>query len=248
MKKNKISATGVFINGFIKENPVFVSLLGMCPLLATTKTLEAAVGMGILVILVLMGSNVIISLLRKIIPSEVKIPCYIVVIATFVTIIKMLTAAFVPALFDSLGVFISLIVVNCIILGRAEAFASKNGVFASFIDALGTGLGYALALCLLGFFREIIGTGGLSIGQYFTFLGNADGTARSFTPFANYALSVFNSALGGFLTLGFIMAFLEWRKNVQADKKAYAEKARIEALKAAKLASKENPTIVKEAI
>ena len=125
----------IFLAGLITENPTFVSLLGMCPTLATTKSVEAALGMGILVILVLIGSNILISLLRKLIPSEVKIPCYIVIIASLVTIIKMLTEAFVPALYSSLGVFISLIVVNCIILGRAEAFASKNGVKASFFDA-----------------------------------------------------------------------------------------------------------------
>ena len=125
--KKKVSAKAIFLAGLITENPVFVSLLGMCPTLATTKSVESALGMGILVILTLIGSNILISLLRKLIPAEVKIPCYIVIIATFVTIIKMLCQAFVPDLYSSLGVFISLIVVNCIILGRAEAFASKIG-------------------------------------------------------------------------------------------------------------------------
>lgn len=243
----KSGASKAFINGLIKENPVFVSLLGMCPTLATTKSLEAALGMSILVILVLMGSNVIISLLRKVIPAEVKIPSYIVIIAAFVTIIKLLTQAFIPALYDSLGVFISLIVVNCIILGRAESFASKNGVGASFMDALGSGIGFTFALCLMGLIREIIGTGGLSMGAYFTFLADAEGNVRSFTPLADYALSLFTSAPGGFITLGFILAFIAWRKNVKEEKIEDAKKAQIEALKAEKLAKANDGAPVKEA-
>ena len=167
MAKEKVSYKKTFLAGLIAENPVFVSLLGMCPTLATTKSIEAALGMGLLVILTLMGSNVLISLLRKVVPAEVKIPCYIIIIATFVTMIKMLCQAFIPALYDSLGVFISLIVVNCIILGRAEAFASKHGPGASFMDALGTGLGFTMAICIIAFFREIIGTGAITIGEYF---------------------------------------------------------------------------------
>lgn len=234
MNKEKKSLKNVFLNGIIAENPVFVSLLGMCPTLATTKTLEAAIGMSILVILVLIGSNVIISLLRKVIPAEVKIPAYIVIIATFVTIIKMLCEAFLPELYSSLGVFISLIVVNCIILGRAESFASKNGPGASFMDAIGSGLGFAMALCIMGLIRELIGTGGITVGQYFTFLADASGEARSFTPLANYSIRLFSQAVGGFITLGFILAFLAWRKNVKADKEALAQKQRIEELKAKK--------------
>ena len=126
-KKQSVSKK-TLIAGIIQENPVFVSLLGMCSALATTTSIESALGMGLLVIFTLVCSNVLISLLRKLIPAEVKIPCYIIIIATFVTIVKMLTEAFLPALYQSLGVFISLIVVNCIILGRAESFASKNNV------------------------------------------------------------------------------------------------------------------------
>lgn len=157
--KKKVSAKAILLAGLISENPVFVSLLGMCPTLATTKSVESALGMGLLVILTLIGSNVLISLLRKFIPAEVKIPCYIVIIATFVTIIKMLCQAFVPDLYSSLGVFISLIVVNCIILGRAESYASKNPVLPSIFDGLGMGLGFTIALSILGGFREIIGAG-----------------------------------------------------------------------------------------
>lgn len=217
----------IFLAGLITENPTFVSLLGMCPTLATTKSVEAALGMGILVILVLIGSNILISLLRKLIPSEVKIPCYIVIIASLVTIIKMLTEAFVPALYSSLGVFISLIVVNCIILGRAEAFASKNGVKASFFDALGSGVGFTVALCVVAFIREFLGTGALSFGVYFPI-----GTELHWQIYpSQFALSIFVQSAGGFLALAMVLAFLAWRKNRAEAKKVALEKARIEELK-----------------
>ncbi len=221
----------VFLAGIITENPVLVGLLGMCPTLATTKSLESAFGMGILVILTLMGSNVLISLLRKIIPQEVKIPCYIVIIATFVTVIKMFAEAFVPELYSSLGVFISLIVVNCIILGRAEAFASKNGPLASLLDALGMGIGFTMALCIMGVIREILGTGGLSFGVYFTFLPSV-----SWTPLQAYAIKLFVLPAGGFLTLGLILAVMAAYKNHKEAKKQALEKQRIEELKAKKAA------------
>ena len=246
MEKEKVSYKKTFLAGLITENPVFVSLLGMCPTLATTKSIEAALGMGLLVILTLMGSNVLISLLRKVIPSEVKIPCYIVIIATFVTIIKMLCQAFIPALYDSLGVFISLIVVNCIILGRAEAFASKHGPGASFIDALGTGLGFTMAICIIAFFREIIGTGAVTIGEYFP-IGTK--IVLQMIP-QKYAISLFVQSAGGFLTLGCVLAFMAWRKNVKEDKKALEQKKKIEELKvkkAAELAAKKAQEQVKEA-
>lgn len=232
MKKEKVSLKKTFLAGIITENPVFVSLLGMCPTLATTKSIEAALGMGLLVILTLMGSNVLISLLRKVIPGEVKIPCYIVIIATFVTIIKMLCQALVPALYDSLGVFISLIVVNCIILGRAESFASKNGPGASFIDACGQGLGFTMAICIIAAIREILGTGAITIGEYFPI-----GTKIVFqiVP-SQFAISLFVQSAGGFLTLGAVLAFMAWRKNVKEDKAAIEQKKRIEELKAKKAA------------
>ena len=223
VSKNK----AVLLAGIITENPTFVSLLGMCPTLATTKSVEAALGMGILVILVLIGSNILISLLRKLIPAEVKIPCYIVIIASLVTIIKMLTEAFVPALYSSLGVFISLIVVNCIILGRAEAFASKNGVKASFFDALGSGVGFTVALCVVAFIREFLGTGALSFGVYFPI-----GTELHWQIYpSQFALSIFVQSAGGFLALAMVLAFLAWRKNRSEAKKVALEKARIEELK-----------------
>ena len=231
VSKNK----AVLLAGIITENPTFVSLLGMCPTLATTKSVEAAIGMGLLVILTLIGSNTIISLLRKVIPSQVKIPCYILIIATFVTILKMLTEAFIPDLYSSLGVFISLIVVNCIILGRAEAFASKNGPKASFFDALGTGLGFTIALCVIAFIREFVGTGALSFGVYFPI-----GIELSWQIFpADYAISIFVQSAGGFLTLGLVLAFLAWRKAKRDEAKAKLEKERLEALKAQKKAEME---------
>lgn len=235
MEKNKTSLKKPFIAGIISENPVFVSLLGMCPTLATTKSLESAIGMGLLVILTLMGSNVLISLLRKIIPSEVKIPCYIIIIATFVTIIKMVTEAFIPDLYSSLGVFISLIVVNCIILGRAEAFASKNGPLASFMDALGSGIGFTMAISVIAIIREILGTGALSIGVYFPI-----GKAYYLHLFpSQYAISLFVQSAGGFLTLGLVLAFLAWRKAKRDEAKAKLEKERLESLKAQKKAEME---------
>lgn len=229
--KEKSKRLRTFLAGIIQENPVLVGLLGMCPTLATTKSLESAFGMGILVILTLIGSNVLISLLRKIIPSEVKIPCYIVIIATFVTIIKMFAEAFLPELYASLGVFISLIVVNCIILGRAEAFASKNGPLLSLLDALGMGIGFTMALCIMGVIRELLGTGGLTFGVYFTFI-----PYTSFTPLANYAIKLFVLPAGGFLTLGCILAVMAFYKNHKEEKKLLAEKKRIEELKAKKAA------------
>lgn len=229
-KKQKSKNLKVLLAGIVQENPVLVGLLGMCPTLAVTKTLESSLGMGILVILTLIGSNVLISLLRKIIPSEVKIPCYIVIIATFVTIIKMLSEAFLPELYESLGVFISLIVVNCIILGRAESFASKNGPFLSFLDAIGMGLGFTMALCIMGIIREILGTGGLTFGVYLPL------PEMSFTPLSNYAIKLFALPAGGFLTLGCILAVMACYQNKKEEKQKEAEKKRIEELKAKKAA------------
>ena len=232
MAKEKVSYRKTLLAGIITENPVFVSLLGMCPTLATTKSIEAALGMGLLVILTLIGSNVLISLLRKVIPAEVKIPCYIVIIATFVTIVKMLCQAFVPALYDSLGVFISLIVVNCIILGRAESFASKNGPMASFMDAVGSGIGFTMAICIIAAFREIIGTGAITIGEYFP-IGTK--IVLQMIP-TNYTINLFVQSAGGFLTLGSVLAFMAWRKNAKEEKKALEQKKKIEELKAKKAA------------
>ena len=149
----------VFINGLITENPTFVLLLGMCPTLGTTSSAANGMGMGLATAFVLVCSNMAISLLKNVIPDKVRIPGFIVVIATFVTVVDMLMQAYVPSLYASLGLFIPLIVVNCIVLGRAEAFAAKNNVVRSMFDGLGIGLGFTFALTLLGAVRELLGTG-----------------------------------------------------------------------------------------
>lgn len=157
MSKNKLGK--VFANGLFGENPVFRLVLGACPTIAVTTSAINGVGMGLAATFVLVGSNVVISLLRNFIPNKVRIPAFIVVICTFVTMVQMIMQAFLPTLYDSLGIFIPLIVVNCIILARAEAFASKNNVSRSAIDGLGMGLGFTLSLLLIGSIREIIGGG-----------------------------------------------------------------------------------------
>lgn len=208
-----------FLKGIIIENPLFVSILGTCPALATTKTLEAAIGMGLLFTIVLICSNVLVSLLRKLIPEEIRTPAYIVIIATFVTIVKMLTNAFLPDLYSTLGVFISLIVVNCIVLGRAEAYASKNNVFNSLIDALGMGVGYTLALLCMAFFREFLGTGGFTFGKIFTFIPLA-----VWTPLSAYKISLFQTPVGAFIVFGVILAVLAFIKNRKAEYQAYLDR------------------------
>ncbi len=216
----KISKKRALLNGLFIENPLFVLLLGTCPSLATTTSIESAIGMGILFIIVLVCSNVLISLCRKIIPDEIHIPCYIVIIATFVTAVKLLTEAFLPELYSTLGVFISLIVVNCIVLGRAEAFASKHNVLESFLDGVGMGLGYTMALIIIAFFREFLGTGGFTFGKVFTFIPLIE-----FLPLKDYAIRFFVLPGGAFLVLGIILAVIAGYKNSkEAYKKSCAKK------------------------
>jgi Na+-translocating ferredoxin:NAD+ oxidoreductase subunit E len=183
-----------FTKGIVKENAVFRLVLGMCPTLAVTTKAEYGVGMGLAATAVLVCSNLVIALMRNIIPAKIRIPIFIIVIATFVTIVDMLLNAFLPALHASLGIFVPLIVVNCIILGRAEAFASKNSVISSLADGLGIGLGFTLSLFILGSVREL-----LSAGTIFdlNLLGS------SYQPFR-----VFGSPAGGFLALGLLMALV----------------------------------------
>lgn len=150
-----------FVRGIIKENPVFVMLLGMCPTLGVTSTATYGLGMGVATLFVLVMSNIVVSLIKQLIPNKVRIPAFIVIIASFVTIVEMVLEAYIPFLYEQLGIFIPLIVVNCLILGRAEAFASKNNVFQSIIDGLGMGLGFTLSLTVLGAVRELLGTGTL---------------------------------------------------------------------------------------
>ena len=178
----------------IKENPTFILILGMCPTLAVTTSVRNAFGMGVSTMVVLIMSNLIISLMRSIIPDKVRIPAYIVIIASLVTIVELLMKAYVPALSAELGIYIPLIVVNCIILGRAESYAAKNGPILSIFDGIGMGIGFTLALCAIGFFREIIGNG--------TLLGNQI-MPEGFQPAA-----IFTRAPGAFLVLGSIIAVL----------------------------------------
>ena len=179
-----------FTKGLIKENPVLVLLLGMCPTLALTVSVSNGIGMGLATTFVLTGSNVVVSLLKRFIPDAVRLPSFIVIIAGFVTLVDFILAGYVPELYDSLGVFLSLITVNCIVLGRAEMFASKNNVLSSALDGLGMGLGFTLALVLMGTVREILGS-----GSWFGIeLPNAE-------PMGIFAMSA-----GGFFTLGVVIA------------------------------------------
>lgn len=204
-----------FLKGILIENPLFVSILGTCPALATTKSVEAAIGMGILFTVVLLCSNILVSLLRKLIPEEIRTPAYIVIIATFVTIVKMATNAFLPELYSTLGVFISLIVVNCIVLGRAEAYASKNNVFDSMIDALGMGVGYTLALICMAFFRELLGTGAFSIGKIFTFIPAGK---LQIIP-KGYEIKLFQNPAGAFIVFAVILGVIAFIKNRKEELK-----------------------------
>lgn len=156
-----INQTQNFLKGIIKENPVFIMLLGMCPTLGVTSSAFNGLGMGVATLFVLLMSNIVVSLVKSQIPSKVRIPAFIIIIASFVTIVEMVLEAFIPFLYEQLGIFIPLIVVNCLILGRAEAFASKNNLWSSIVDALGMGIGFVIALTVLGATREILGNGSL---------------------------------------------------------------------------------------
>jgi Na+-translocating ferredoxin:NAD+ oxidoreductase subunit E len=187
-----------FTKGFFKENPILVLVLGTCPTLATTSSSLNGMGMGIATTFVLVGSNVVISLLADLIPDKVRIPAFVVIIASFVTIVDLLMQAYVPGLYEKLGIFIPLIVVNCIVLGRAEAFASKNSVFSSMLDGLGMGLGFTMALGILGALREILGSGSI-LGHKFI---HGDG------------ILVFILAPGAFIALGYLIALINRLKRI----------------------------------
>jgi electron transport complex protein RnfE len=188
----------VLLNGIIHENPTFVLLLGMCPTLGTTSSAINGLSMGLATMFSLMCSNASISSVKNFIPDQVRIPAYIVLIATFVSIIQLMMEAYVPALYESLGLFIPLIVVNCIVLGRAEAFASKNKVFLSLLDGLGMGLGFTLGLTLLGMIREFLGT-----GKLFGILLYPE----------SYGSLLFILAPGGFIVLGYLIALINRLKT-----------------------------------
>lgn len=189
-------------NGIIKENPTFVQLLGMCPTLAVTTSLANGIGMGLSVTFVLTLSNMLVSMLRKLIPQKIRIAAYVVIIATFVTIVDLVLKAYIPALSQSLGLFIPLIVVNCIILARAEAFASKNGVVKSAVDGIGMGIGFTIALSIISAIREILGNGtilGMSVGI------SSPATIMLLPP-------------GGFLTLGLFLGIINVIKNRKGER------------------------------
>ena len=193
-----MSQLKTFLNGLMKENPVFTLLLGMCPTLGVTSSAINGIGMGLATTFVLLMSNVMVSLVAGFIPDKVRIPSYVVIIATFVTIVQLSMQAYMPGLYASLGLFIPLIVVNCIVLGRAEAFASKNGVFAASLDGLGMGLGFTLALTILGSVREFLGTGkifGLAVYS------------------ENYGSLIFVLAPGAFIVLGYLIAIVKKKKK-----------------------------------
>ena len=206
-----------FWYGIFKNNPTFRLVLGLCPTLAVTTSLENAIGMGLAATFVLVCSNGLVSALRKVIPAAVHIPCYIVIIATFVTAIDLLMQAYLPDLSASLGIFIPLIVVNCIILGRAEGFASKNGVGASAVDGICQGIGYTLVLIVMCVFREFFGAGTFGGGLLG---GGALGSAPGVEIFpAEYGVSVLTLPVGGFLTLGCLIAVMQWALAKSEKKK-----------------------------
>ncbi len=188
----------IVINGIIKENPVFCLLLGMCPTLGTTTSAINGMGMGLCTTFVLICSNAVISLLKNVVPDKVRIPAFIVIIASFVTLLQLCMQAYLPSLYESLGLFIPLIVVNCLILGRAESFASRNTPIDSIFDGIGMGLGFTLGLTTLGLIRELLGSG--SIFGY-KFIGDADG------------MLVFVLAPGAFIVLGYLIALVNKLKS-----------------------------------
>ena len=188
----------VLMNGIVKENPTFVLLLGLCPTLGTTSSAINGMGMGLATMFVLICSNIVISSIKKLVPDMVRIPIFIVVIASFVTVLQMVMQAYVPALYATLGLFIPLIVVNCILLGRAEAFAAKNNPVASFFDGLGMGLGFTIALTLLGGVREFLGT-----GKIFNI---------TIMP-EQYGMLIFVLAPGAFIVLGYLIAIVNRLKK-----------------------------------
>lgn len=214
--------------GVITNNPVLVQLIGMCATMAITTSLFNGIGMGLSVTIILTCCNVVVSLLRKIIPGEIRLAIFVVVIAGFVTIVDLVLQAYIPALADSLGVFIPLIVVNCIIIGRAEAFSSKNGVLASMVDGLTQGLGYTLVLIAMCFIRELLGSGTIGGGLVeivngsLTFaLGSAKGIPVPFL--SNNGIMYMIMPFGGFITLGFLIALMQYMLKKSAAKKESKE-------------------------
>lgn len=215
LNNNKL---GVLKNGIFTSNPVFRLVLGTCPTLAISTSLFNGLGMGLAATLVLVCSNALVSMLRNVIPDKVRIPCFVLIIATFVTIVEMLLRRFIPALYSALGIYLPLIVVNCIILARAEAFASTNKVGDSILDGLGMGLGFTLALAAMGLFREFLGNGSFFVGE----LGSLSFGVEFIPDF--YKVAFFTTTAGGFLTFGLFMAAI----NYISDRKEQKRKVLLE--------------------
>ncbi|MDY5932134.1 MAG: electron transport complex subunit E [Candidatus Ornithospirochaeta sp.] len=194
--------------GIFKENPTFIIMLGMCPTLGVSTQVSNAIGMGAGVLFVLLFSNIFISLLRKVIPDSIRIPAYVVIIASFVTIVEMVMHAFVPAVYAALGVYLPLIVVNCIILGRAEAFANKNSVFDSALDAIGMGIGFTLSLTLIALIREVLGAGTITLFP----IGGWDGII-TVPGLSESPIRVMTLAAGALLLMGYMKAFFNWKSS-----------------------------------
>ena len=211
----------IFKEGIISKNPIFVLMLGLCSALAITKSIDNAIGMGIAVTLVLVCSNVIISLVRKLIPSEIRLPVFIVIIATFVSCVTMMAEAFTYDLYESLGVFLPLITVNCIVMGRAEAFASKNDPLKSLLDGLATGIGFTLALLAISFFREFLITGNIVLHNMFNGkeIFNLMKTIGLEKYSSSISISLFKEGMGAFLVLGLLIALFNFIGDKKQNKK-----------------------------
>lgn len=221
MSKN--SKMSILTNGILKENPVLRLVLGTCPTLAVTTMASNGIGMGLAATFVLLCSNVVISILRNVIPGQVRIPCYITVIAGFVSVVQMIVKAFIPSLDASLGVFLPLIVVNCIILGRAEMFASKNGIIDSALDGIGMGIGFTITLTIMGTIREILGSGTWMSGLDGLLPFLPEGFAIQVLPEAIDPFTIMTSAPGGFFVFGVLMAAATWLTTPKAKKAETAE-------------------------
>ena len=220
---SKNSKLKILTNGFLNENPVPRLVLGTCPTLATSTMASNGIGMGLAATFVLLCSNVVISALRKVIPDQVRIPCYITVIAGFVSVVQMLVKAFVPALDASLGVYLPLIVVNCIILGRAEMFASKNGIVDSALDGLGMGIGFTITLTIMGTIREILGSGTWMAGLDGLLPFLPEGFKIQVIPTSVDPFTLMTSAPGGFFVFGVMMAAATWLTTRPKKEKKPAE-------------------------
>ncbi len=228
MKKSKI-----ILNGIINENPTFSLFLGMCPVLITSSSVFSAFGMAICVFFVLFMSNTVISLLKHLVPNEIRVPVYILIIATIVSLVDMLVHAFIPSVYMSIGAYISMIVVNCIILGRAESFASKNSVVDSMLDAIGISAGFLVAVISVSFFRELLGTGGITFVDFFN---NENTFTLKIIP-DDYVISFFQSSAGAFFSLGIAVALISFIKNIKENKKK--EKLALQKANQEALSSKE---------